>query len=243
MFKVVNNAIINPEVVDPFWNNTTYAARFDTSVTENQTGVFTPTVTGSIVRATTAPKFGSGHCSKPTGASFLTLGAANNTPLLLGSGDFTVEYHIRFPSNPPNTGNKAGLVINNATNGAVGGAWSLYQGQTTTNLWQVAWYDGTTVGGIFTFHTKTMTVGVWYHVAYYRISGTLYIAVDGVVENKGAYTRNIPTSSGSLLGTNVYNENGYAAFWDNIRITKFNARYPTTNFVPPSKAWPTPTLP
>jgi len=241
MFKLVN-ATTNPEIVDPFWPNVVYFARYDTSATQDNAGICSPTVSGSIVRATTAPKFGSGHLSKPSGASFLNLAAANNTIFNFGTGDFTMEYWLRFVNNPANNNNFGGLCINRRVNGAAGGVWSIYQGVTASSAWKIGFYDGSSSGGIFAQHSQLYTAGTWYHTAYYRISGQLYIAVNGVVESKGAYTRNIPTTGGSQLGTNHYNEYNFAAYYDDVRVTKGVARYGTTNFAPPVKSWPTLTL-
>jgi hypothetical protein len=235
-------ALYNPEIIDSFWANRCYNARYDTSSTQDDAGICSPTVTGSIVRATTAPKFGSGHLSKPSGASYLTLAGTNNTIFNFGTGDFTMEYWLRFTSNPANNNNFAGLCINRQTNGTSGGVWSIYQGYTAGTAWKVGYYDGTTTGGLFVQHSQLLTAGTWYHCAYYRISGQLYVAINGVVESKGAYTRNIPTTGGSYLGTNAYNEYNFAAYYDSVRVTKGVSRYGTTNFVPPVKAWPTPTL-
>jgi hypothetical protein len=75
--RALSNLVrVDQLIIDPYWTNTVYEARFDVSATQDETGTISPSVNGSIARVTTAPKFGSGHLSKPSGASFLTLGAA-----------------------------------------------------------------------------------------------------------------------------------------------------------------------
>lgn len=218
---------------DPYWTSVVYLARFDNNLTD-QKGQLTPTTNGAVGYTTTR-KFGTHSLAKISGANFLTLAGNNNTQFAFGTGDFTVEYWIQFPGNPANNNNFGGLVANNSTNGTPGGAWSIYQGVTASSAWKVGWYNGNAVAVLQ--HSALLTPGQWHHVAYSRVSGVMYVAVNGTVENKGSYTQNISTPAGSRLGTNAYSEYNYTAYFDEVRVTKGVGRY-TANFNPPTTRHP-----
>ena len=232
---VDDTTVYDTPTADPYYSSVVYLARFDDNLID-QKGVTTGvTKSGSAALTQAQSKFGGWSLNKPSGSSFLTLAAANNTQFAMGTGDFTVEYWIRFTNNPANNNNFGGLCLNRQANGTPGGSWSIYQGSTSLATWSVGWYDGNV--GFFQSHTNRLTAGTWYHVAYSRVSGTIYIAVNGVVENKGTMSRSIATAGGSQLGTNHYNEYNFAAHYDEVRVTKGVGRY-TSNFTAPTTRFP-----
>lgn len=232
---VDDTTVYDTPVADPYYSSVVYLARYDDNLIDEKAVTTSVTKSGSAALTQAQSKFGGWSLNKPSGASFLTLAAANNTQFAMGTGDFTVEYWIRFTSNPANNNNFGGFCLNKQVNGTPGGSWSIYQGSTSLATWSVGWYDGNV--SFFQSHTNRLTAGTWYHVAYSRVSGTIYIAVNGVVENKGTMSRSIATAGGSFLGTNHYNEYNFAAHYDEVRVTKGVGRY-TSNFTAPTTRFP-----
>ena len=217
---------------DPYWSSVVYLARFENNLTDQKGAL---SVTGTGVAYSTTRKFGTYSYNKVSGANFLTLAGNSNTQFAFGTGDFTIEHWIYFPNTSTNNNNFAGVNANNATNGSPGGAWELIQGNSATGQWKVGWYNGNAVAGYI--HTTLMNSGQWYHISLCRASGTQYVSIDGVVQNLGSNSQNISTGSGSRLGTNAYNEYNYAAYYDEVRVTKGVARY-TSNFSVPATRFP-----
>ena len=228
-------------VTDPYWANVVYYSRYESGITEDLSGVNVVTTTGTPVQSSTAKKFGTYSYWHPGGANYLNIRTANNGKFAFGTGDFTVEYWIYFNGAPGNNNNFGGFCINNAVNTSPGGTWSIYQGNTSTSKYKVGWYNGTTVTQYM--YPTELTYQTWYHVAYYRISGTQYVAVNGVPANLGSNTQNIGTSGGTFFGTDYYNEYNIGIYYDEVRVTFGIARYGANNFNPPEKSFPTPTLP
>jgi hypothetical protein len=218
---------------DANWGSVVYLARYENNLTD-QKGSLSVTSSGSVGYTTTR-KFGTYALAKISGANFLILGGANNTPFAFGTGDFTIEFWVYFPGNPANTNNFGGVTANSAVNGTPGGAGSIFGGVTASNQWRSSWYNGNAVAAYS--HTTLLNPNQWYHLSYCRASGTQYVSVDGVVENKGSNTQNISTPGGSRLGTNGYSENAYNAYFDEVRVTKGVARY-TSNFDVPATRFP-----
>lgn len=248
MFLANHNVTAETDVtvIDPYWKEVVYYSRYDFSATSNEAGLLTPTVVGSAARSATQSKFGGYSLFKPGGASYLTLGAANNTSYNMGTGDFTIEYWLYFNANFPGSGNYAGLCLNAKTNGTAGSpegmSLTIYQGGiTTATRWRVGFYNGNFTGGIFGMHTQEMASGAWNHVAVCRSSGSILVFVNGSMQNVGTMTNSISTSNASYLGQDAYNEYGQAMYYDEVRVTKGIARY-RASFPAPTKAYSTPTL-
>jgi hypothetical protein len=218
---------------DPNYADVVYLARFENNLTD-QKGVLSPTTNG-VVGYTSIRKFGLFSLAKISGANFLTLAGNLNTPLAFGTGDFTVEFWIQFPGNPPNNNNFGLFACNVVQNGTPGAALALATGVTANNTWKVSWYNGNTI--TVYQHTGSLNPGQWYHLSFCRASGTQYVSINGVVENKGSNTHNITTTSGSRLGSDAFNQNAYTAYFDEVRVTKGVARY-TANFDVPVTRFP-----
>ena len=242
-------------IIDPYWANVIYYGRYDTGNTVDLTGINTPTVTGTLTNNTTTVKFGAAALQKASGNNNLTVAASNNTTFIMGTGDFTLEMWI-YLSNAPNTNNFALFELNQNLNGSNGGMDGLsLTGQTSgTNGYKLFYYDGanSSTPALYYYGTNTndnvsgsplITPNTWHHVGACRVGSNLYTFVDGQVNlNSTSFTKNLAsTAGGTKMGTDGYNEYGYGVIWDDVRITKGVGRY-TANFVPPEKAFPTPTL-
>lgn len=83
--------------------------------------------------------------------------------------------------------------------------------------------------------TTSFTANTYIHLAYYRLGGLLYIAVDGTVAGGASFTGNVGTSSGTLnIGKDsggVWPLNNYI---DCLRIVKGASIYGASNFTPPT---------
>jgi hypothetical protein len=257
MFKLIN-ATTNPEIVDPFWPNVVYFARYDGSNTTDLRGVCTPTVNGTLTNNTTTRQFGSASLQKASGANWLILAGANNTIFTFGTGNFTIEMWIRFAT-VPNTNNHALISLNQNLNQINGGIDGLtVQGVTSpTPGYRMFWYDGNpNPVQLYFFGTNTnnnaagsplLVTNTWHHIGVCRQGTNLYTFANGRVNlNATNYNKNIAnTIGGTLLGTDRYSQHNYPMFFDDVRITRGVARYtnPTLGYPVPTKSWPTPTLP
>lgn len=83
---------------------------------------------------------------------------------------------------------------------------------------------------------EVITTTGFKHVAAYRISNTIYVAVNGVVAST-ALTGSVQTTAYTLrIGR--WQSQTWNGWIDEIRVTKGVARYGASNFTPPSAAFP-----
>ena len=237
-----NTAVYNPEIIDPYWDKAVYYGRYDTSATTDDTSLNSPAITGSLARDTTTKKWGAGSISKPNGASYLTIGAANNTYFQFGTGDFTLEtwFYITAIGQSPTGNYNFGLWSANQVAGSTAHGWALIYRTAKTPKFSLGHWDGTT------FLENTVTwfdYNTWVHLTCCRQGTTMYLGINGAVQNVGTCNKNLATTStGSRIGTDGYNQYLYTAYFDDFRAYKGVAKY-TANYIVPSKALPTPTLP
>ena len=153
----------------------------------------------------------------------------------LNSGDFTVEFWIRF-----NTVGTAYIIEN--YNGSNGWGVALWSGGGGTNYLDGFWYDGGWkyiqygVGGSSQYTTPS--ADTWYHVAFVRNGNDWALYLNGTAEGtRTGLSGSITSSSNGSLDigrrfSDTYFVDGYI---DDLRITKGLARY-TSNFTPPTTA-------
>ena len=153
----------------------------------------------------------------------------------LNSGDFTVEFWIRFDTLGTN------YIISNY-NGSNGWGVAMWSGGGGTNYLDGFWYDGSwkyiqyDVGGSSRYTTPS--TDTWYHVAFVRDGNDWSLYLNGTAEGtrtglSGSITSS--TNNGLDIGrrfSDAYFVDGYI---DDLRITKGLARY-TSNFTPPTSA-------
>jgi hypothetical protein len=80
--------------------------------------------------------------------------------------------------------------------------------------------------------TGSLNIGGWNHIAVCRASGTVYIAINGIVENFGSVT-NSSTTGNFRIGADFEGNNFYKGQLSNVHFVKGTALY-TSNFTPPS---------
>jgi hypothetical protein len=255
-------------VIDPYWGNVVYYSRFEDAATaesELSPSNITLTGVGGLVGTTTSQsKFGSYSGEKynqPSGgARYWTM--SSSVPFQWGTADYTVEcwlyvQRLVYPDRASSSHNYPIVSFNNFQNNVSGGPtipllMTYVSGgtetgtgtttwQTTGGTWKMSFYDNTAIGN--PQHTTSWTTGQWNHFSCCRSGGTIYMSVNGVVQNLGTSTKDWSSTNivNSRIGTDGYNEYNVHYFLDELRITRGIARY-TSNFAVQTKAFPTLTL-
>jgi hypothetical protein len=237
-----NTALYNPEIIDPFWDKNVFLGRFDENITTDLTGLNTPSAGGSAAFNSTTKKWGGGSLYKPNGGSYLNIGAANNTNFQFGTGDFTLEtwFYITAIGNSPSGNYNYGLWSANQVAGSTAHGWALLYRTAWNPKFSIGHWDGTN----FLENSQTkFDYNTWTHLTCCRSGTTMYLGVNGNVQSVGTCSKNlVTTSTATRIGTNGYNEYNYTAYFDDFRVTKGVAKY-TSNYVVPTKQWPTLLLP
>ena len=208
---------VQPAITDPYFSSVSLLLNGDT-LTDLSSSPKTITNTGSVAVNTSVKKFGTGSMAL-SGSNYLTI----NSPILdLGAGSFTIELWW----NSTLKANYQSILIGTGNLGA----W-LHETSTGGMLWGIN-------GGTFGTSSIDVCDGIWHHVAFVRngtSSCTLYI--DGVSSVTASDSTNITGTTTATIGTYIGGRlvTGYI---DDLRITKGIARY-TTNFTPPTAAFPT----
>lgn len=147
----------------------------------------------------------------------------------LGTGDFTIDFWF----NIQNTGARFPM---------------LYQGSNGDNFWRLEWDKFSPAGSQLAFEMRQNGVwgfehranwlplaDTWYHLAEVRSGNTLYMFLDGDLQNSVSYNSSIPDSVGPLeVGRVPLIAGGYTytnGDLDEIRISKGMARW-TSDFTP-----------
>lgn len=167
--------------------------------------------------------------SKFGGASLLLDGDSdyistpNSTDFDVGSGDFTIDFWVRFNSVTDCT------FLNNGN-----GNYGVRVFFESNNLKTTIYYD--TGFGLNLSGSWTPSDSTWYHIALVRNGATTSLYADGTsVASDTSQTMRTPNYC-LVVGRNGPNNNGYFNGWiDEFRFTKGLARW-TANFTPPSAA-------
>ena len=202
-----------------------------TSDVSNQNNAVT--VNGAQI-STAQSKFGGSSMLFDGSNDYLSVGGSEWNSNL-NSGDFTVEFWIRF-----NTVGTAYIIEN--YNGSNGWGVALWSGGGGTNYLDGFWHDGSWkyiqygVGGSSQYTTPS--ADTWYHVAFVRNGNDWALYLNGTAEGtRTGLSGSITSSSNGSLDigrrfSDTYFVDGYI---DDLRITKGLARY-TSNFTPPTTA-------
>ena len=191
------------------------------------------TVNGAQI-STAQSKFGGSSMLFDGSNDYLSVGGSEWNSNL-NSGDFTVEFWIRF-----NAVGTAYIIEN--YNGSNGWGVALWSGGGGTNYFDGFWYSGGwkyiqyDVGGSSQYTTPS--ADTWYHVAFVRDGNDWSLYLNGTAEGtRTGLSGSITSSSNGSLDigrrfNGAYFVDGYI---DDLRITKGLARY-TSNFTPPTTA-------
>lgn len=201
-------------------------------------------------------KYGRSSLFKTT-ATYMTMTLSPASNFTFGTGDWTVEFWAKIQDNTGSAyyNNNYGVITLNAATGGsqgeYGGDWCLFSRQFESGnpvaKWKATWFNSSpfvSVGTTYS-HSTVLNPDEWYHIAFTRKSGVLYISVNGQVENKGSYTKNIigPNNGTWFIGNTGVGAEHYGKYYlDDVKITKGVGKY-TQNFTPSFKPQITQTLP
>ncbi|SDN35795.1 LamG-like jellyroll fold domain-containing protein, partial [Polaromonas sp. JS666] len=181
----------------------------------------TGVLNGSAQVSTTESKFGGSSFYVPGATNFSNFGRVNGDFSL--TGDFTVEFWMKPASTTPAT-----IALR------LGGSGIPNQEFVFVNDRFVLQTSSGAPSCVFS-ESLTGLANAWTHVAFVRISGTVYSYVNGKSYGNCAWTTAFSGSNGYVIFG--YNNTSNAVFYDDIRITKGQARY-TGTFTPSAYAAP-----
>ncbi len=211
-----------------------------TSYIEESSNAAVHTFAGSAQLDTAQKKFGVSSMLFNGSTDFVTV--PDLAVYTLSTGDFTIEFHVRWAAVPVSADRDALI--------------SHYQPDTSQRAWLLSQFNDTGTQK-FQFHYSingsTLTLAsadftpvtdTWYHYAVSRVGTSLYMFVDGV--QKGT-THDISTSdlfnSNHVLalgGVDKASPTDFFNGWlDEVRVTVGVGRY-TSNFTPPTEEYPRP---
>jgi hypothetical protein len=224
-------AIASTVPYDPYYIKTSLLLHMDgangsTTFTDSGPNALSVTANGNANTSTAQKKFGSASASFD-GTSNTYIYSSSNSVFEFGTGDFTVECWVYINSF---NGSFNSFIQNDAVGISYNDKWwfSHYEAASQLRFGRHYTSDGA-------YCSWNPTTGVWYHVAACRVSGVMYLFINGVSQS---VTSNIGSVSWGQNGLAVgavstpYYLNGYV---DDIRITKGIARY-KSSFTPPTTA-------
>lgn len=217
---------------DPYFANVSWLLHFGTSLfLDSSSNNLTPTLYNSPTVGTPA-KFG-GTAYQANGSSFIV---ASSSGFTFGTGDFTMEFWIRFPTGIF-TGSAAtyGRSAFDCRPGAVNGPY-MEGGLRLDRIFVIS--IGTSGAGIVSLYSTTvLDYDTWYHVAVSRSGTTARLFINGVIEDTETSSLNI-TQTGFALTYNYFLPSlAWIGSVDELRVTKGVARY-TSNFTPQTEVFP-----
>jgi hypothetical protein len=195
-----------------------------TTITDNSPSPKTVTAVGNAQISTAQSKFGGASIALDGTGDYLSTPATN--AFVFGTGDFTIEFWIRFTVV---TGVQV-IYDQRPVNAAF--VPTIYTNNNTLNY---------LFNGLVAITLGTVTSAQWYHIAISKQGSSTKGFIDGT-QGGSTYVDSTSYTSGPnlLIGQNSVNVNtpqfvnGYI---DDLRITKGVARY-TANFTPPTAAFP-----
>lgn len=186
---------------------------------------------------TAQSKFG-GASGKFVAASLQYLSTPDSNDWFFGSGDFTIDFWIKFNSLPA-SGNVVGLwyqVQDNSNKIEIG-----LSNSGGTYYWRVFHRAGGVTGPSFTEASPGLSTGVWYHVALVKDAGVYYWYQNGTLCVSGfADSTSLGDFSVSpIIASGFQDTDLYLDGWlDEFRVSKGVARW-TANFTPPTAPYAT----
>ncbi len=181
---------------------------------------------------TSVKKFGAGSCLLSGTSGYLS--SPDSDDWYFGTGDFTVDFWIRFTST-------SGMQV------------MAGQYVDINNLWEVSRYaDGTLrmlfrIGGVNkgyyrTLPAPTINTNTWYHIAFVRSGTRGLIFLNGILQSMNEITAFSTNDVGNLTGSMYIgrgeNDPNYTVKGniDELRISKGIARW-TSDFTPPTSEY------
>ena len=191
-----------------------------TSITDSSYSARTHSVVGAAALSITAAKWGASSLYLPSSGSYVT--APGTTDFVFGTGDFTLECWVKTST--------TGKCILDFYGGS---GWQLF----LTAAGYLQWYTTSEVktGAI------SVTDNAWHHVAVTRVSGVVYLFVDGAADGAGVadVTNHATTQTFFTVGAQASTRNAaydFIGYIDDVRVTKGVGRYNAT-FAAPTAAF------
>ena len=192
-----------------------------TTITDSSATGHTVTVSGGLQLDTAQSKFGGASILFGTSSGYGTV--ANSSEHNFGTGDFTIDFWLRFSSVAT-----AGLIGKMGAGGTDGWAFRYVNGSGLRFL---------TDSGAATTKAWTPSADTWYHVAFVRTGSTLRFFVDGTqVGTDGSDSETLDSANTLYLGNSSFASEILVGWMDEVRISKGTARW-TTTFTPPAEAY------
>jgi hypothetical protein len=182
----------------------------------------TSTTSVKTVSATQQFKFGTqSNTLLPT--AYQTV--IDDTTIQFGTNDFTIEGWVYT--------NAAGVVYGLINKGAsTPTGWSLEINASN----QLVWYSA---GTAIKTSTTTIPASTWTYVAITRNGTNLYMFINGTLQGTvGTDSANYNQTNNMIIGATRALGNGLNGYLDDLRITRYTARY-TASFTAPTAAFPT----
>lgn len=186
------------------------------------------TATNSITISAAQVKYGAAAASFDGSTKYATY--SHTTPLDLTTGDFTLEFWVRF-----NTVSASQAILVKATGTGVY-PWQI--GLNASGHLTFAGFNTSDASAYSITGSSTLSTGVWYHVAGTRHGTTFTLWLDGASEGTATSADALRTNGTDVV--DIGNVGGVAVldgYMDDLRITKGLARY-TSGFTPPTAEFP-----
>jgi hypothetical protein len=197
-----------------------------TTFTDSSDSAHTVTANGNAQVDTAQSKFSGASLIVDGAGDYLSIPDSDNWNL--GTGDFTIDFFVRFNGDPSGTTTPLLGQYQNGTN-----KWEIYYDNT------VIWFRQNNAGSVDIDIQKTWNpaTATWYHVELDRSGSNWYFFIDGTqVGTTGSDASSIASFSGELyIGRRLTDGGGnqYLNAWvDEVRIVKGQALH-TANFTAP----------
>lgn len=164
------------------------------------------------------------------------LSAPDSADWSFGSGDFTIDFWVRFNTLPGSYQYEiVGQRVDNDNR------WGMnFYDSSGSDIFEIQFNDSATSRGYFYSGDLGLSTGTWYHFAFVRSGSTAYLFKDGVSQalTTGTAFGTIGDIAASLvIGAFGDGASRYLNGWlDEIRISKGIARW-TANFTPPTAGY------
>jgi hypothetical protein len=206
----------------------------DTDFSDSSSNNYTPTLINTPTIDGTNKVFGAGAGNFVL-ASSQAVTYPDSADWAFGTGDFTIDFRIRFNS----LGTTAIIVAEQFLD--ANNYWTLYL-LTSNGSWHFECF-GATISLANYVYVQGPSLSTYYHIALVRNGATIFLFIDGVSQsltvNTAITTNSIPDLATPL---NICRRNDNTFFMngqiDEFRISKGIARW-TSNFTPPTAAYNT----
>lgn len=191
------------------------------TIVDSSTNHITVTPNGSAALSTAQVKFGLQSLALSGGYA-----VANDSRLIVGSQDFTVDCWVYFTA----LGGQ-NFILDTRNGGGTDSGFALYMGSGI-----LFYYDG---ASNLINSSASIPLNSWHHVEVGRSSGVVYMFVDGVLQGTGADTHSKSNSfwviaAGQFFPIGVSPMQGYMDEFHGLLGTCLH----TANFTPPTSPYP-----